>query len=220
MDIIKANNITKRYQQGTKTINAVDGISLTVKKGDFLTVIGPSGSGKSTLMQLIGGLDRPTSGQIEINGQDIAKISDAKLTSLRRDHLGFVFQAFNLIPTLTAAQNVEAGIATRTAHDRQRVLEVLQQVGLAERANHLPSLLSGGEQQRVAIARALINKPGIILADEPTGNLDSKSGEGIIGILSDLNKQHNITVIVITHSDYARKFSTRVIEIKDGKITA
>ncbi|MFH0804756.1 MAG: ABC transporter ATP-binding protein, partial [Patescibacteria group bacterium] len=175
MPIIAAKNITKRYQQGTKVISAVDGINLAIEKGELLAVIGASGSGKSTLLQLLGGLDRPTSGEVHINDVDISKISDAKLTNLRRDKIGFIFQNFNLIPTLTAAQNVEAAIAERTSGDHQRVKGVLEQVGLTQRANHVPSLLSGGEQQRVAIARALINDPEIILADEPTGNLDSRT---------------------------------------------
>lgn len=220
MAIIKAKNLVKRYQQGTKIINAVDGVSLEVEKGDFLAVIGPSGSGKSTLLQLIGGLDRPTSGEMEINGMDITKISDAKLTTLRRNKIGFIFQTFNLIPTLTAAQNVEAAMAKRSSDDRKKVIAALKQVGLEQRAHHLPSLLSGGEQQRVAIARALINEPEIILADEPTGNLDSKTGEGIISILGDLNKQHKKTVILISHSDYAKKYASKTVEIKDGKITS
>jgi putative ABC transport system ATP-binding protein len=219
MPIIQAKNIAKRYQQGNKTINAVDGINLEVEKGDLLAVIGPSGSGKSTLLMLLGGLNRPTIGEIMINGVNIAKISDAKLTNLRRNTMGFVFQNFNLIPTLTAAQNVEAVIAKRTSGDRKRVMSVLKQLNLDQRAHHLPSLLSGGEQQRVAIARALINEPDIILADEPTGNLDSKTGEDIIRILSDLKTKHGKTVVIITHSEYVKKFATKVVEIRDGKIT-
>ncbi|PIY96332.1 MAG: hypothetical protein COY66_04265 [Candidatus Kerfeldbacteria bacterium CG_4_10_14_0_8_um_filter_42_10] len=219
MTFIKVKNLLKQYRQGTKTINAVDDIDLNLNKGEFLAIIGSSGSGKSTLLQLIGGLDRPTKGIIEIDGAEITKISDAKLTTLRRDKIGFIFQNFNLIPTLTAAQNVEAVIAKRTKRDRARVKEVLKKVGLEERANHLPSLLSGGEQQRVAIARALINEPAIILADEPTGNLDSKTGESIIRILHDLNKQNKKTVILVTHSDYVKKYADQTIEIKDGKIT-
>lgn len=218
--IIKTKDVIKRYRQGDKDINAANGITIEVGKGDFLAIIGPSGSGKSTLLQLIGGLDRPTSGQIEINGVDITKISDRKLTEMRRNQMGFIFQNFNLIPTLTAAQNIEAVIAKRSNHDHQRVKEALKQVGLDQRANHLPSLLSGGEQQRVAIARALINEPDIILADEPTGNLDSTTGEGIISLIGDLNKKQNKTVILISHSDYIRKYASKIIEIKDGKITS
>ncbi|MFA6272332.1 MAG: ABC transporter ATP-binding protein [Patescibacteria group bacterium] len=217
--IIKTIKLVKKYRQGNKTINAVDNVNLEMKRGDLLAVIGPSGSGKSTLMQLIGGLDHPSSGEIEINGVDISKISERKLTELRREKIGFIFQNFNLIPTLTAAQNVEAVIAKRSRDDQKKVMAALKQVGLEQRAHHLPSLLSGGEQQRVAIARALINEPDIILADEPTGNLDSKTGEDIIHILSELNTQHNKTVMIITHSEYVRNFASKVIEIKDGKIT-
>ncbi|MFA6525396.1 MAG: ABC transporter ATP-binding protein [Patescibacteria group bacterium] len=218
--IIKTIKLVKKYRQGNKTINAVDNVNLEMKRGDLLVVIGPSGSGKSTLMQLIGGLDHPSSGEIEINGVDISKISERKLTELRREKIGFIFQNFNLIPTLTAAQNVEAVIAKRSRDDQRKVLAALKQVGLEQRAHHLPSLLSGGEQQRVAIARALINEPDIILADEPTGNLDSKTGEDIIRILSELNTQHGKTVMIITHSEYVRKFASKVIEIKDGNITS
>ncbi|MFA5051907.1 MAG: ABC transporter ATP-binding protein [Patescibacteria group bacterium] len=217
--IIITKDVTKRYRQGDKTINAANGITLSVNKGDFLAIIGPSGSGKSTLLQLIGGLDRPTSGEIKINGVDITKISDSKLTEVRRNQMGFIFQNFNLIPTLTAEQNVEAVIAKRSGQDREKVRAALGQVGLEQRARHLPSLLSGGEQQRVAIARALINEPDIILADEPTGNLDSTTGEGIVGLLSDLNTKQHKTVILISHSDYIKKYATKTIEIKDGKIS-
>jgi putative ABC transport system ATP-binding protein len=220
MSVIKAKHITKTYKQGTKIIHAVHDVSLEVEKGEFLVIIGPSGSGKSTLLQLIGALDRPSSGEIEIRGVDIMKVNDAALTKLRGSSIGFIFQSFNLIPTLTAAQNVEAVIAKRTPHDKKRVLHVLKQVDLEHRAHHLPSLLSGGEQQRVAIARALINEPDIILADEPTGNLDSKTGEDIMKILSDLNTKEKKTVIVITHSDYVKQFADNVIELKDGKIVA
>ena len=219
MELIKMKNLYKTYQQGTKTIKAVDDISINVNVGEFLAVIGQSGSGKSTLLQLIGGLDRPTSGGITVGNIDLTKISETRLTALRRDKMGFVFQNFNLIPTLTAAQNVEAVISYRSKQDKQKVMATLKQVGLAERANHLPSLLSGGEQQRVAIARALINNPDIILADEPTGNLDSRTGEDIMAILGRLNRDEKKTVVVISHSDYVKKYASQVIEIRDGKIS-
>ncbi|MCX6806766.1 MAG: ABC transporter ATP-binding protein [Candidatus Berkelbacteria bacterium] len=217
--MIEIKNLIKQYKQGTKTIKAVDGIDLTVKQGDFLVVIGPSGSGKSTLLQLIGGLDRPTSGKITVTGQDLTRASENRITKMRRENIGFIFQNFNLIPTLTASQNVESAIAKRSKDDRKRIVEVLEKVGLTNRANHLPSLLSGGEQQRVAIARALINDPKIILADEPTGNLDSKTGEEILDILRNLNKENHQTVILITHSEYAKRYATKIVEIKDGKIS-
>lgn len=217
-NIIEVKNLTKRYKQGNKIINAADGINLEVKEGDFLVAIGPSGSGKSTLLQLIGGLDRPTSGEIKIAGKDMTRLGEGKVTAMRRDSIGFIFQNFNLVPTLTARQNVESAIAKRTAKDAQKVDATLQMVGLSERANHLPSSLSGGEQQRVAIARALINNPKIILADEPTGNLDSKTGEEIMDILLELNRKNKQTVILITHSEYVKKYATKVAEIRDGKL--
>lgn len=218
MTIIKINNVTKTYKQGQKNIQANDKINLSVNEGEFIVVIGPSGSGKSTLLQLLGGLDRPTLGQIDIDGTDVSKISEAKMTALRRNKIGFIFQNFNLIPTLTAEQNIEAAINKRTKNDRQKVVEMLETVGLTDRAKHLPSLLSGGEQQRVAIARALVNDPKIILADEPTGNLDSKTGEDIMKLLKDLNQKQNKTIILITHSEYVKKFADQILEIRDGKL--
>lgn len=163
-------------------------------------------------------MDRPTSGQILVEDIDMTKISEAKLTSLRRKKIGFIFQGFNLIPTLTAVQNVQSAINNRSAKDEEKSKKMLDLVGLSERANHLPFILSGGEQQRVAIARALVNDPKIILADEPTGNLDSKTGEEIMRLLRDLNEQHKKTIILITHSEYVKKFADQVIQIKDGKL--
>jgi putative ABC transport system ATP-binding protein len=218
MKIIKAKDVKKYFFQGSRVVKAIDGVNLEVERGDFLAVLGQSGSGKSTLLQLLGGLDRPSSGEVFIDDVNINKVSEAKLTALRRNKIGFVFQNFNLIPTLTAAQNVEAVIAKRSSQDRKKSVAALKQLGLEERANHLPSLLSGGEQQRVAIARALINEPDIILADEPTGNLDSKTGEEIFSILGGLNKHNKKTVILITHSDYVRKYTSHIVELKDGKI--
>ncbi len=218
MALIEIADLYKKFKQGSTTINAVDHINLTVNEGEFWVIIGPSGSGKSTLLQLLGALDRPTTGKITIDGHDMTKQSDGSLAKLRQTMLGFVFQNFNLIPTLTAAQNVEAAIAKRSSTDKQKVKELLTQVGLESRGNHLPSLLSGGEQQRVALVRALVNHPRIILADEPTGNLDSKSGEEIMNLLHKLNEGGQ-TVIVITHSDYVKQYATHVAEIKDGKLT-
>jgi putative ABC transport system ATP-binding protein len=220
MTLISIKDATKIYKQGQKIIKACDEVNLNVNEGEFIVIIGPSGSGKSTLLQLVGGLDRATSGQIIINGIDTSKISESKMTALRRKMIGFIFQNFNLIPTLTAEQNVEAAISNRSTHDRQRAKKVLETVGLADRANHLPSLLSGGEQQRVAIARALINDPVIILADEPTGNLDSRTGEEIMILLRDLCKNQGKTIILITHSEYVKKFADQVLEIRDGRLNA
>jgi len=200
-------------------IHAVDGLNLTVNKGDFLAIVGPSGSGKSTLLQLLGCLDKPTSGDIKIDDKDITRLNDRKLADLRQKKIGFIFQSFNLIPTLTARQNVEAAIAKRGRNDKTRTLDVLEKVGLAERANQLPSLLSGGEQQRVAIARALINKPEIILADEPTGNLDSQTGKMIFDLLHQLSKSENTTVIVITHDLSIAGQTNKTYHLKDGKLS-
>jgi len=218
MSLIELKNVVKHYKQGTKTINAVDGINLNVKEGDFVVIIGPSGSGKSTLLQLLGGLDRPTSGSIIIDGRETTNIAEAKLTSLRRRAIGFVFQNFNLIPTLTAVQNVVAGKADDGAAP-EKARKLLEQLGLGHRIHHLPSLLSGGEQQRVAIARALIHDPKILLADEPTGNLDSRTGQEIMEIMRDLNRKKGQTVIVVTHSDYVKKYATKIVQMHDGKIT-
>jgi len=220
MTLIELNNLHREYKQGSKIIHAIDGIDLKVEKGEFLVIFGESGSGKSTLLQLIGGLERPSKGNVMIDGQDITKISEAKLTKLRGHKVGFIFQHYNLIPTLTAAQNVEAAIINRSKDDTKKAIEMLKMVGLGDRVKHLPSLLSGGEQQRVAIARALINKPDIILADEPTGNLDSQTGEEISEILNKLNKENKMTIILITHSEYNRKFASRIMNIKDGELSA
>ncbi|XOU94836.1 MAG: ABC transporter ATP-binding protein [Candidatus Kerfeldbacteria bacterium] len=218
MALIELNNLHREYKQGSRMIHAVDGVNLKVEKGDLLVIFGESGSGKSTLLQLIGGLERPTKGNVVIDGQDITKMSEAKLTKLRGQKVGFIFQHYNLIPTLTALENVEAAIIDRSKDDTKKATEMLEMVGLKDRVKHLPSLLSGGEQQRVAIARALINKPAIILADEPTGNLDSKTGEEITVLLKKLNDEHKMTFILITHSEYNRKFASRIMNIKDGKL--
>jgi putative ABC transport system ATP-binding protein len=219
MALIEIKNLEKLYKQGKSTIRAVDGIDLTVSRGEFLAIVGPSGSGKSTLLQLLGCLDKPTAGEIKIDGQDVTKLNDRKLADIRQKKIGFVFQGFNLIPTLTARQNVEAAIAKRGRNDKNRSLEVLEKVGLGERANQLPSLLSGGEQQRVAIARALINGPEIILADEPTGNLDSQTGKMIFDLLHQLSKSENTTVIVVTHDLSIAGQTDKTYYLKDGKLS-
>jgi len=218
MALIEISHLLKTFKQGTTTIKAVNDVSFTVNEGDFWAIIGPSGSGKSTMLQLLGALDRPTSGEIIMDGKDITRQSDSKLAKLRSAMLGFVFQNFNLIPTLTASQNVEAALVKRTRENRAQVKELLSQVGLESRINHLPSLLSGGEQQRVSLVRALINKPRILLADEPTGNLDSKSGEEIMQLLKKLN-ENGQTIIMITHSEYVKQYAGRVAEMRDGKLT-
>ncbi len=194
-------------------VRAVDGVDLRVERGEMVVVAGPSGSGKTTLLQLLGALDRPTSGTIAFEGRDLAALSDGELTRLRRDTLGFVFQQFNLIPTLTAAQNVEAA-----AGRRDRALELLDRVGLAARASHLPSQLSGGEQQRVAIARALANQPDVVLADEPTGNLDSATGHEVIEFFRELNQKDGVTLMIVTHERRMSTIAQRVITMRDGAI--
>jgi len=218
MAIIETKKLSKTFKQGSEIIKAVDNIDLKIGKGDFIVVVGPSGCGKSTFMQLLGGVDRPTSGEIIVDGLDIAKIREDRLTKLRQKTFGFIFQNYNLIPTLTALENVQAAIAKHSKNDSQKVISTLDQVGLDERVNHLPSRLSGGEQQRVAIARALINDPEIILADEPTGNLDSKTSEEILKILEGLSKNKKKTIILVTHSEQAIKIASRFLKMHDGKI--
>jgi len=215
--LIELKNASKYFKQGNRIIKAVDNVSLKVDQGEFVVIVGASGSGKSTLMQLMGGLDTASSGEVTVEGKNIQKMKEIELAKLRQNTFGFIFQNFNLIPTLTAQENVEAPVIDKDGS--KKAYEMLVKVGLADRADHLPNLLSGGEQQRVAIARALINNPDIIFADEPTGNLDSKTGEEIIAILKDLNKKEGKTVVMITHDLDAKKIADKLISIKDGKIS-
>jgi putative ABC transport system ATP-binding protein len=202
------------------SLAALDGVTLRVDPGDLVAIAGPSGSGKTTLLQLLGALDRPSSGEIRFEGTDLAGRRDAELAALRRDTLGFVFQQFNLIPTLTAGQNVEVALA-HASHGararRRRAAELLDRVGLAARASHLPSQLSGGEQQRVAIARALANRPRVLLADEPTGNLDSATGADVMGLLRSLWRE-GLTVVLITHDEALAAAAQRLVRIRDGAL--
>jgi len=219
-DIIKVENLTKKYVMGEYELDVLRGIDLTVKKGDAVSIMGPSGSGKSTLVQIMGCLDKPTSGTLYIDGIDTSTMDDEELAEVRGKKIGFVFQFFFLIPTLSAVQNVELPMVFNgfSADERsKRACELLELVGLGERANHKPSELSGGERQRVAIARALANDPRIIFADEPTGNLDSKSGEEIINLLMKLNKK-GYTIIIVTHDMNIARHAKRIIYIKDGLI--
>jgi ABC-type lipoprotein export system ATPase subunit len=219
--VYELSDVTKVYGSGNTLVRALDSIDLTVARGDFLAIVGASGSGKTTLLQLLGALDRPTTGQVTLLGRDLTTLGDRDLTRLRRDTIGFVFQQFNLIPTLTAAANVEIAMATRTdsAHQRaERVSELLSSVGLADRAHHLPSQLSGGEQQRVAIARALANRPAVLLADEPTGNLDTQTGSEIIELLNQLVESANQTIVLITHEPAVAAAAQRTISLKDGHV--
>jgi putative ABC transport system ATP-binding protein len=217
-------DVSRTYALGGAQVHAVREIDLTLRPGESVAIVGPSGSGKTTLLQLLGALDRPTGGELLFEGRDVSRLGDRALSELRLEVLGFVFQQFNLIPTLTAAQNVEIALAptsTRRAERRERVLSLLASVGLGERADHVPSKLSGGEQQRVAIARALANDPHVLLADEPTGNLDSTTGAEIMDLLLSLSgDEQRRTVIVVTHdSDVARR-AARVIRMLDGRLVA
>jgi putative ABC transport system ATP-binding protein len=212
-------DVTKLYRQGPATIRAVDGVDLDIAAGEFVVVEGSSGSGKSSLLQLLGGLDRPTSGQLDFEGDDLAAMADRRLTGLRLRAFGFVFQQFNLIPTLTGAENIEVALAPTGAKQgerRRRAAELLDQVGLGDRGDHLPSQLSGGEQQRVAIARALANQPRVLLADEPTGNLDTRTGEQLFDLIEGLWRSHGLTVILVTHDPRIASRAPRTLHMRDG----
>ena len=221
--------VSRAFGRGDTVVAAVRDVDLQIGRGELLAIVGPSGSGKTTLLrviavlQLLGGLDRPSSGEVRFEGRDLGGMSDGELTTLRREALGFVFQQFNLVPTLTAEQNVEAALApTGMRHEqrRARVAELLQSVGLSHRAHHLPSKLSGGEQQRVAIARALANDPRVLLADEPTGNLDSATGEEIVSLLRSLADDDGRTVVLITHDRSVATRAGRIARMQDGRLLA
>ena len=219
--LIELRNVTKVYGSGPGAFGALDDISVIVERGEFLSVIGPSGSGKSTLLNLMAGLDVPDGGQILLEGQDLARMSDRALSNLRLREIGFVFQSFNLFPALTVWDNVAwplefAGV--KRARLRAQVEDVLRRVGLADRHARRPGELSGGEQQRAAIARALVNEPSIILADEPTGSLDSQTGDAILALLSGLNREHGVSIVMVTHRSDAACWSDRTIELRDGRI--
>ncbi len=219
--MIELENVSKTYRMGEGTVHALSGIDLTVAEGEFVAIIGPSGSGKSTLLHIIGGLDSPTSGKVIINGQDLSQASDSGLSRYRNRSVGFVFQTFNLHPTYNALENVALPLIFSRMSRPQRLKlarEALETVGLAERASHRPNQLSGGERQRVSIARALATQPRLILADEPTGNLDSKTGEHIIELLAQLNREKGITLLLITHDLDVASNATRVLFLRDGVI--
>ncbi len=219
-EIIKLKNVHKNYIMGDAVIRAVEGVDLSIKKGDFLAIVGPSGSGKSTMMNLVGALDLATKGDIFLDGQNIEHLHESGLARIRGKKIGFIFQTFNLIPTLTALENVILPMMFQSYTKEERLergKDLLKQVGLEKRMNHLPSELSGGERQRVAIARALANNPEVILADEPTGNLDSKTGKQVIEILKKLNKQSK-TIVMVTHDLEMAKQAKRIIRLRDGKI--
>jgi putative ABC transport system ATP-binding protein len=216
--MIEIENVTKIYDIGKVKVSALDNVSFRCDKGEIISIMGPSGSGKSTLMNILGCLDKPTSGSYCLEGQDIASLKDNDLAVLRNSKLGFVFQSYNLLPKLTAIANAELPLIYNGGHNRrQRALEALESVGIGNRAQHRPTEMSGGEQQRVAIARALINNPLIILADEPTGNLDTASSRTIMSLLLEQSKK-GITVVVVTHEEDIAAFTQRTIYLRDGKI--
>jgi len=219
--IIEVVNVTKIYRMGEVEVPALNGVNLGVKTGEFMSVMGPSGSGKTTLLHLIGALDRPTDGRVLIKGVDISTLSDDELAELRNREIGFVFQFFNLIPRMTAVENVELPMAfagVPREKRRKRAIGLLEKVGLGDRVNHRPTELSGGEQQRVAIARALINNPSVMLCDEITGNLDTKTGEEILGLLRELNKEQQQTFVLVTHAPRVARSTDRVAYMQDGMI--
>ncbi|MFJ9583041.1 ABC transporter ATP-binding protein [Streptomyces acidicola] len=214
--------VTKRYTRGKDTVHALDGVDLTIEDGDRLVIQGPTGGGKSTLLQMLGGLDKPTEGSVELDGTDLAKLSEAKLTAVRGENIGFVFQSFNLIPTLTAQENVETALVplgVKTGERRERAAQALESVGLGERLRHLPSEMSGGQQQRVAIARALVKRPKVLLADEPTGNLDESMRDEIMDVLERLWQEHGLTFVMVTHDSSIAKKAPRLVTIRKGRVT-
>lgn len=219
MEILKVENLTKTYGSGENLVNAVDDVSFSVEKGEFVAIVGASGSGKSTLLHLIGGVDRPTSGKIFVDGNDISKMNDDKLAVFRLRQVGIVYQFYNLIPILTVEENITLPCdLDGRGVDRERLEMILDSFGLRARRKHLPNQLSGGQQQRTSIARALINNPSLVLADEPTGNLDSKSSEEVMSMLKMCNQSYGQTVIMITHNLDIAKQADRIITISDGKI--
>ena len=219
MEILRVENLTKVYGKDATKVTALDNVSLSINKGEFVAIIGASGSGKSTLLHLIGGVDRPTSGKVFIDGEDIYNLSDDKLAIFRRRQVGLIYQFYNLIPILNVEENITLPMAldNRTV-DNEDLTDLLDLLGLLKRRNHLPNELSGGEQQRASIGRALITKPSIILADEPTGNLDSKASDEIVAILKKTNKELKQTIVMITHNLEIAKCADRIIKLEDGHI--
>lgn len=215
--VLKLEDVSRSYQMGQVEVRALTGVSLDITRGEFIVILGPSGSGKTTLLNLVGGIDSPTSGKITVDGIELSALNDKGLTEYRRNHIGFVFQFFNLIPTLTARENVE--FAAELVEEPRDPLEVLEVVGLKERADHYPSELSGGEQQRVAIARALVKDPPILLCDEPTGELDFETGKHILSAMKMINEVNCKTVLLVTHNTAIGDIAHRVIRLRSGEIT-
>lgn len=220
-NILQTRGLSKQYQMGEVVVEALQGVNFQVQKGEFVAIMGPSGSGKSTLLHLLGGLDSPTDGEISLGGKSLAQLSDDEITIVRRRQIGFIFQFYNLLPTLSAAENVALPLlldGKRLEDYAGRVENLLEIVGLSDRAKHKPDQLSGGQQQRVAIARAFVNEPKIVLADEPTGNLDSKSGTAVLELLRKTCKDLNATVVMVSHDPRAAAYADRVVFLKDGRI--
>ncbi len=218
--MIKLQDITKVYPMGKRELTVLRRVSLTIEQGELVAIMGPSGSGKSTMLNLIGCLDKPTSGSYSLEGREVSRLGSGELAGIRANKIGFVFQTFNLLPRLSALANVELGMRYAGGVDRKQAMEALTKVGLSDRANHRPTELSGGEQQRVAIARALVKNPPLILADEPTGNLDSRSGEEIISILTSLHAEQGITLVLITHDANIAHHCQRIIHLMDGQVVS
>lgn len=220
MEILKTQALGRQYQMGTVTVEALQGINFTVQSGEFVAIMGPSGSGKSTLLHLLGGLDVPTEGEILLADSPLAHLSDDQLTTMRRREVGFIFQFFNLLPTLTTSENIALPLmldGKDLLEYSQHIDHLLELVNLTDRRDHLPEQLSGGEQQRVAIARAFVNQPRIVLADEPTGNLDSRSGMDVLNLLQRACRELKTTVVMVTHDPYAASYADRVVFLKDGR---
>lgn len=219
MEILKVENLTKVYGKGENEVRALNGVSFSVEKGDFVAIIGPSGSGKSTLLHTLGGVDRPTGGKVLVNGQDVYSRSDEQIEVFRRREVGLIYQFYNLIPVLNVEENMSLPVLLDGRNvNRDRLRELIRELDLVGREKHLPNQLSGGQQQRVSIGRALMNSPSIVLADEPTGNLDSKNSHEIVELLKRMNREYNQTLIMITHDESIALQARRIIAIEDGKI--
>ncbi|MFZ5808860.1 MAG: ABC transporter ATP-binding protein [Chloroflexota bacterium] len=219
--VLKTEQLTKIYRMGEVSVTALDGVDFCVSQGEFVAIMGPSGSGKSTLLHLLGGLDNPTSGEVYLAGQPLSHLNDDQITILRRQKIGFIFQFYNLLPTLSAAENVALPLlidGKRMSEYQTQVLDLLHLVQLSDRSGHRPDQLSGGQQQRVAIARAFVHQPEIVLADEPTGNLDSRSGSAVLELLQKVCKELQTTIVMVTHDPRAASYADRVVFLKDGKI--
>jgi putative ABC transport system ATP-binding protein len=221
MSVIETNNLTKVYDEGPIPVHAVNHVTLNIEEGEFTAVVGPSGSGKTTLLNIVGGLDRPTSGSVKVDGIELSSMNESNLIKFRLEHIGFVFQSYNLIPVLTAKENTEFIMLLQGAPEKQRterVMQLLDEVGIVEQANKRPSEMSGGQQQRVAVARALASRPKFVLADEPTANLDSKSAENLLDLMLKLNEEEKVTFIFSTHDQRVIDRARRVVTLEDGKI--